>query len=118
MTKKYYVVLKGRRPGIYDNWKDTDKQVSGYSGSIFKSIKTLKKAEQAYSDAFGDLIPLYKKANVEIFCDGSHKKGNTGSGVVIYRKGKLEACWYGMHESNGTSNSAELNGLLRHHFYP
>lgn len=37
---KYYAVKSGRRPGIYTNWPDCEKQVHGYSGAVYKSFST------------------------------------------------------------------------------
>ena len=37
MAKKYYAVKNGREIGIFDNWADCNKQISGFSGAIYKS---------------------------------------------------------------------------------
>ena len=45
---KYYAVLKGETPGIYFNWDDCKKQVSGFSGAEYGALperKTGKAAE-------------------------------------------------------------------------
>ena len=47
---KYYVVWIGRKPGIYDNWKDCERQVKGYSGAKYKSFKSKSDAEFALND--------------------------------------------------------------------
>jgi ribonuclease HI len=31
--KKYYVVWRGIKPGIYDSWDDCKKQVQGFEGA-------------------------------------------------------------------------------------
>ncbi|WP_026703344.1 ribonuclease H [Salibacterium aidingense] len=46
--KKYYVVWKGRRPGIYESWAECEKQVKGYAGASFKSFKSKEEARQAF----------------------------------------------------------------------
>lgn len=43
--QKYYAVSKGKKPGIYDNWHDADKQVSGFSRSCFKGFSSERLAE-------------------------------------------------------------------------
>ncbi|RSL31650.1 ribonuclease H [Salibacterium salarium] len=55
--KKYYVVWKGRQPGIYDNWSDCEKQVKGYAGASFKSFKTKEEAKQAYETGSPSAAP-------------------------------------------------------------
>lgn len=50
MTKKkqkYYVVWQGNTPGIYDNWADCQKQVTGVAGAQYKSFDNLDQAQQA-----------------------------------------------------------------------
>ncbi|QDI92725.1 ribonuclease H [Salicibibacter halophilus] len=46
--KKYYVVWKGRNPGIYQSWPECQKQVNGYKGARFKSFSSKEEAERAY----------------------------------------------------------------------
>ncbi|SFP58044.1 viroplasmin family protein [Salibacterium halotolerans] len=48
--KKYYVVWKGRNPGIYDNWQECEKQVKGFAGASFKSFRSKAEAEQAFQN--------------------------------------------------------------------
>lgn len=50
MTKKYYVVWQGRKPGIYDTWAECEAQVKGAAGARFKSFKTRMEAERAFDD--------------------------------------------------------------------
>ncbi len=44
ITKKYYVVWKGRKTGIFDNWEECEKQIYKFSGSEYKSFKTKEEA--------------------------------------------------------------------------
>lgn len=46
--KKYYVVWKGKNPGVYDTWSECQAQVSGFAGAEFKSFPSLSVAEQAF----------------------------------------------------------------------
>ena len=43
--KKYYVVLKGRRQGIFTTWADCEAQVKGYKGAKYKGFKDLESAQ-------------------------------------------------------------------------
>lgn len=45
---KYYVVWKGRHPGVYDNWDDALEQVDGFEGALFKGFDTPQEAAAAY----------------------------------------------------------------------
>ena len=50
--QKFYVVWKGRKPGIYTNWEDCSAQVSGYTGAEYKSFPTRAAAEAAFSEEY------------------------------------------------------------------
>lgn len=45
---KYYVVWKGRVPGIYENFDDFMEQIDGYEGALFKSYDSSEEAAKAY----------------------------------------------------------------------
>jgi ribonuclease HI len=50
--QKYYVVWKGRKPGIFTSWAETEKQVKGFAAAQYKSFETLKEAEAAYRSEY------------------------------------------------------------------
>jgi len=50
---RYYVVWKGRRPGVYETWESCEEQVKGYKGAEYKSYKTLEEAAEAYKSGPG-----------------------------------------------------------------
>jgi ribonuclease HI len=45
MKKKWYVVLKGKVPEVYDDWDDCLAQVNECSGNSYKGYKTKEEAE-------------------------------------------------------------------------
>jgi ATP-dependent DNA helicase PIF1 len=45
-----YVVLLGRNPGIYYSWKETEHQVNGFSGALFKKCDSLLEAKYLLND--------------------------------------------------------------------
>ena len=47
--KKFYVVWKGVKPGIYSSWDDCKAQVSGFENALYKSFSTREEAEKAFS---------------------------------------------------------------------
>jgi ribonuclease HI len=47
VSKKYYVVLKGRKIGIFPSWEACEEQVKGFSNAQYKSFKTREEAELA-----------------------------------------------------------------------
>lgn len=56
--QKYYVVWRGRRPGIYSSWEDCQAQVFGFDGARFKSFDRLADAESAFQQPFTQHIQL------------------------------------------------------------
>ena len=49
MAQKWYVVNRGRVPGIYTSWKECRKQVNGYANNDHKGFNTRKEAEDYYN---------------------------------------------------------------------
>ncbi len=47
-SKRYYVVWKGRVPGVYDNLDDAMEQVDDFPGAMFKSYDSPQAAAEAY----------------------------------------------------------------------
>lgn len=75
----------------------------------YKALQAFRKAptpknEQSEIPATGDVV---------VYCDGgcSPNPGASGSGIAVYRGGKVSELWYGLYEPNGTNNTAELNAL-------
>ena len=58
---KYYVVWKGVKPGIYDNWKECEQQVKGVKGAVYKSFKTREEAEKAFNSDYKNYVVLGRK---------------------------------------------------------
>lgn len=50
-SKRFYVVWKGRHPGVYDNFDDAMEQVDDFPGALFKSYATAQEAAQAFRNA-------------------------------------------------------------------
>lgn len=61
MKKKYYVVWKGKKQGIYDSWAACQEQVSGVADAKFKSFESLQEAQSAYKGVYQDFIGKEKK---------------------------------------------------------
>ena len=49
--QKYYVVWKGRTPGIYTSWDECKAQVHGTDGAVYKSYPSMAEAQQAFQSA-------------------------------------------------------------------
>lgn len=74
MSKKYYAVKVGATPGIYTTWDETQAQVSGFNGAIFKSFKSLEDAQAFMGDAVSTtpvVKPATSDAELIAYSDGS-----------------------------------------------
>lgn len=59
-NKKFYVVWKGKKPGIYDNWKDCKAVITGYNNAQYKSFSSFKEAQKAFNHPY-KMYPQRKK---------------------------------------------------------
>lgn len=46
---KFYTVWKGKKPGIYDSWKDCKSAITGYKGAQYKSFSSFELAKKAFN---------------------------------------------------------------------
>jgi ribonuclease HI len=125
--QKFYVVWKGRKTGIFDNWEDCNAQIKGYSGAEFISFKTRQLAEEAINNNSLDYIgkrvfeselskeqlkligdPILDSVAVDaawntISGQVEYKGVNTKSGKVLFTEGPFE---------DGTINIAEFLAIV------
>lgn len=129
-AKKFYAILAGRVPGIYDNWPQAQAQVLGFQGAGYKGFATRAEAEAwlknpssgqsgagsrkpagaSGSGACADTSP--KDGVVCIYTDGGarYNPGPGGYGIVqIYNGVRKELCG-GFRLT--TNNRMELMGCI------
>lgn len=122
---KYYVVWKGRKQGIFDNWDDCKQSVFGYDGAKYKSFETLTQAREAFKQSPDKFIyrkqatpqrkqtshtsylPITDSIATDAACSGN-------PGVMEYRgvyvaNGKT--IFYYKHP-HGTNNIGEFLGIV------
>ena len=49
---KFYVVWKGRNPGIYDNWEVCKKEIENFTGALYQGFPDKASAESAFAQGF------------------------------------------------------------------
>jgi ribonuclease HI len=133
MAQKFYVVWSGRETGVFTDWATTRRAVANYAGARFKSFSSRSEAEQAFARGGHSIIPatiirsekpgasagekraahIAHRFDVSIYCDGACEPnpGHAGSGIVVYRAGRLTQLWFGLYNPRGTNNTAELSAL-------
>jgi ribonuclease HI len=123
-TLKYYVVWKGKKPGVYATWKECQEQIHGFAGALYKSFPTRPDAEQAFkmgSSAFrpeeklNKAAPLKKKTQiitpslaVDAACSGNpgrmeYQGVNTATREVLFHQGPY---------ADGTNNIGEFLAIV------
>ena len=132
MAKKFYVVWRGAKTGVFTDWPTTHALVDGFAGAQYKSFPSLAEAEAAFrggaparssAPRTGSAPRVVRTDHADavaafdtvIFCDGACEPnpGKAGSGMAVYRSGQLAGLWYGAYNPAGTNNTAELNALLQ-----
>lgn len=117
MPTKYYAVKQGRKTGIYTTWDECKKQVTGFSGAIYKSFPT-KAAAQDFLEPQAELAPAapsaengpdFRGAQAVAYVDGSylHRAKKFSYGAVIYYKGEE----YSFSEAFDDPSLAEMRNV-------
>jgi ribonuclease HI len=122
--KKYYVVWKGKKPGVFDSWKECEAQVRGVEGAVYKSFPGLEEARRAYSGDSRDYVkrraskpkapvtkiggPVLESLSVDAACSGNpgimeYRGVDTKSGIQLFHKGPFPL---------GTNNIGEFLGIV------
>ncbi len=103
-----FVLLKGISTKV-----NQDKIIQNY-----KALQKFRKQDENLSpvEEIKEIdVSLEKPAvdDVTVYCDGgcSPNPGKCGSGIAVYRGGRVAELWYGLYEAMGTNNTAELNAL-------
>ena len=107
MKKKFYVVWEGAKTGVFDDWRDCEKQIKGYAGAKYKSFETLAAAEAAFREAH--FIHIKKKEvappdPLKLAVDLAHRVGpeHVAAGVVA-----VERRWVAGAEEIGRASCRE-----------
>ena len=62
--QKFYVVWKGKIPGVYTSWDECQQQIKGFKDAQFKSFKTRDAAELAFSRPYEKTDAKDKRAQI------------------------------------------------------
>ncbi|MBU3011224.1 ribonuclease H family protein [Polaribacter vadi] len=125
--KKFYVVWKGRKTGVFTSWKVCKAQIDGFDGAQYKSFADLGEAEKAFEGKYEDYkgkntkkptlsssekakygSPILESISVDAACAGNPGKMEyrgvfTHSKKEIFRKGPFQ---------KGTNNIGEFLALV------
>jgi ribonuclease HI len=138
--KKFYSVVKGNKTGIFESWEECKKYVLGYKGSIYKSFKNEKDAENfinSNNENINQEKEIKKKRKFEetettteqekpakkikteklinVYTDGGCSKNGSKkaiAGIGVYFEGKEYSNISKRIEGKQTNNRAELTAIL------
>jgi ribonuclease HI len=122
-AKKFYVVWKGRRTGVFTSWSECEKQVKGFVGAQYKAFSSHAEAMQAFRGKYRDFEgrassggkwrtattrPQLPSLCVDAACSGSpgrleYRGVETESGREIFRAGPF---------ADGTNNVGEFLAIV------
>ncbi|MFU8842517.1 MAG: viroplasmin family protein [Bacteroidales bacterium] len=124
---KYYVVWKGKQPGVYESWEDCRQQIEGFPHPVYKSFKDKAMAHKAIQEgwelyigfderklAFSDeqraIVgePIAESLSVDAACSGNpgvmeYRGVYTGTGRELFMQGPFQ---------QGTVNIGEFLALV------
>jgi len=112
LSKKFYVVWKGEKTGVFPTWSEVQNHTQGRSDAQFMGFSSKAEAETAYASTYtkalmkrslvGKKSPSAAKQNsrsfansgtqinaeVKIYCDGacSPNPGKSGTGLAVYTR--------------------------------
>ena len=72
---KFFVVWKGKQPGIYSSWEECKQQVHQFEGALFKGFATEEEAKKAFESLPWKYIDIRNNAQNK----SSGKKGKKAS---------------------------------------
>lgn len=121
--RKYYVVWKGRRTGVFNTWAECEAQVKGYAGAQFKGFSSRREAEHALAQGselskagsrssqrwlFAVEKPVLPSIAVDAACSGSpgpleYQGVETESGKRLFAEGPF---------ADGTNNVGEFLAIV------
>jgi ribonuclease HI len=79
--QKWYVVLKGKNPGIYAEWEQVKMQVLGFPGAVFRGFASQKEAAAAWESGSFPKVPHRPESSKSDA--GSQKKASPPSGPFL-----------------------------------
>lgn len=111
--KKWYVVWKGKNPGIYSTWAECEKQVKGFKGAKFKSFPSYEEAEAAFNNSAAKSETENGSYITESISVDAGSHGNPGPVEYrgVYTKTE-EVVFAHPGFKKGTNNMAEFLGIV------
>ncbi|KHN87293.1 Ribonuclease H [Toxocara canis] len=118
MGDKFYAVAHGRKPGVYEDWNEAQKQIKDYHQPVYKKFATKEEAEEFFKIADYPQ-PMYKKfedlaeakAYFEKYTTGDNhtEDEKTGKGIVEMGSTEKERGKEKSHKKEDSKNEDKDN---------
>ena len=99
VKNKYYVVWKGKKPGIYETWNECKKQIQGIEGARYMGFPEKEQAEAAFKRSYEETLKTRKKKS------GVDKEALARTGPPNYNSIAVDAA------SSGNPGVMEYQGV-------
>ncbi len=76
--KKYYVVWKGKKTGVFSTWEACKKQIDGYTGAQYKAFTNKAEADTAVKKSYND----YKGKDTKKTTLSAEEKAKYGTPIL------------------------------------
>jgi ribonuclease HI len=122
---KFYVVWKGKKPGVYETWAECAAQTNGFSGAEFKAFESLQAASEAFTGQYIEYKgmatrevdkehlaevgePILPSWSVDAACNPvpgklEYRGVNTATKEILFEQGPFE---------DGTNNVGEFLAIV------
>lgn len=118
---KFYVVWKGRVPGIYNTWPECQAQVMGFEKAMYKSFTSRKEAETAFKQNPWSVLNKENKSTSSTSSAGIISNSLSVDAACSGNPGKMEYRgvhvstkeeWFLMEFPLGTNNIGEFLAIV------
>lgn len=100
--RKYYVVWKGVKTGVFTSWNVCKKQITGFEGAQYKAFVNKEEAEKAFTKSYND----YKGKDTKKVILSASEKAKYGT-PILQSLSVDAAC-------SGNPGKLEYRGVLTH----
>ncbi len=103
-SRRYYVVWRGRRPGVYDSWEACAEQVQGYPNALYRAYPSRALAEKAFRmgpeaawlPTWALAEPGPERPSLAVDASASRPRGPVAyRGVLLQPRGKVQPVFEG-----------------------
>ena len=100
----HYVVLIGRRPGIFTSWVETQQQVSQYPGACFQGLRSESAAITYWDD--------FRAGRIRPFATQTQQSGPEQQSFTQPQQGTQQRQQLHIGEQQSTRNPGRTNGAI------